>query len=94
MSKKLKLFLITLASFLFSITMMSIFYVLSYLDIQKYPTSISGYDIDQPSKLALIISLNILFTLMWFIYSFSNLYFSFINNESETLTKGNSKCHH
>ena len=70
--------------------MMSIFYVLSYLNIQKYPTSISGYDIDQPSKLTLIISLNILFTLMWFIYSFSNLYFSFINDKSGTLKKGHS----
>lgn len=91
MSKKLKLFLITLASFLFSITMMSIFYVLSYLDIQKYPTFIFyGINIEQTSKLILVISLNIVFTLMLFLYSFIELYISFIDNKSDTLTKGNS----
>lgn len=91
MSKKLKLFLITLASFLFSITMMSIFYVLSYLNIQKYPTFIFyGINIEQTSKLILVISLNIVFTLMLFLYSFIELYISFIDNKSDTLTKGNS----
>ena len=91
MSKKLKLFLITLASFMFSITMMSIFYVLSYLDIQKYPTFIFyGINIEQTSKLILVISLNIVFTLMLFLYSFIELYISFIDNKSDTLTKGNS----
>lgn len=91
MSKKLKLFLITLASFLFSITMMSIFYVLSYIDIQKYPTFIFyGINIDQMSKAILVISLNIVFTLMLFLYSFIELYISFIDGKSDTLTKGNS----
>ena len=90
MSKKLKLFLITLASFLFSITMMSIFYVLSYLDFQKYPTFIFyGINIEQQDKLILVISLNIVFTLMLFLYSFIELYISFIDDESDTLTKGN-----
>lgn len=91
MSKKLKLFLITLTSFLFSITMMSIFYVLSYLDIQKYPTFIFyGINIEQQDKLILVISLNIVFTLMLFLYSFIELYISFIDGKSDTLTKGNS----
>lgn len=91
MSKKLKLFLITLASFLFSITMMSIFYVLSYLDIQKYPTFIFyGINIEQTSKVILVISLNIVFTLMLFLYSFIDLYISFIDGKSDTLTKGTS----
>ena len=95
MSKKLKLFVITVLSFLFSITMMSIFYVLSYLDIQKYPTFIFyGINIEQTSKVILVISLNIVFTLMLFLYSFIELYISFIDNKSDTLTKGNSKCHH
>lgn len=95
MSKKLKLFVITVLSFLFSITMMSIFYVLSYLDIQKYPTFIFyGINIEQTSKVILVISLNIVFTLMLFLYSFIELYISFIDNKSDTLTKGHSKCHH
>ena len=91
MSKKLKLFLITLASFLFSITMMSIFYVLFYLDIQKYPTFIFyGINIEQTSKVILVIYLNIVFTLMLFLYSFIDLYINFIDGKSDTLTKGTS----
>lgn len=91
MSKKLKIFVITVLSFLFSITMMSIFYVLSYLDIQKYPTFIFyGINIEQQDKLILVISLNIVFTLMLFLYSFIELYISFIDGKSDTLTKGNS----
>lgn len=91
MSKKIKLFLITLASFLFSITMMSIFYVLSYLDIQKYPT----YDLfhiitmDSESKLIILISLNIVFTLILFLNTFINLYIIFIDNKNSTPNKGN-----
>ena len=95
MSKKLKLFVITLASFLSSVTLMSIFYVLSYLDIQKYPTFIFfGINIEQQDKLILVISLNIVFTLMLFLHIFLNLYISFIDNKSNNSKKGDSKCHH
>lgn len=90
MSKKLKLFLITLASFLFSIIMMSIFYVLSYLDIQKYPTDLFHIiTMDSESKLILLISLNIIYTLVLFLNTFINLYIIFIDNKNSTPNKGN-----
>ena len=90
MSKKLKLFLITLASFLFSITMMSIFYVLSYLNFQKYPTDLfHSITMDSESKLILLISLNILYTLILFLNTFINLYIIFIDNKNSTPNKGN-----
>ena len=90
MSKKLKLFLITLASFLFSIIMMSIFYVLSYLDIQKYPTDLFHIiTMDSDSKLILLISLNIVYTLVLFLNTFINLYIIFIDNKNSTPNKGN-----
>ncbi len=90
MSKKLKLFLITLASFLFSIIMMSIFYVLSYLDIQKYPTDLFHIiTMDSESKLILLISLNIVYTLVLFLNTFINLYIIFIDNKNSTPNKGN-----
>lgn len=91
MSKKLKLFLITLASFLFSITMMSIFYVLSYLNFQKYPTDLFHIiTMDSESKLILLISLNIVYTLVLFLNTFINLYIIFIDNKNNTPNKGNS----
>ena len=91
MSKKIKLFLITLTSFLFSITMMSIFYVLSYLDIQKYPTDLFHIiTMDSESKLILLISLNIVYTLILFLNTFINLYIIFIDNKNSTPNKGNS----
>ena len=91
MSKKLKLFLITLASFLFSITMMSIFYVLSYLNFQKYPTDLFHIiTMDSESKLILLISLNIVYTLVLFLNTFINLYIIFIDNKNSTPNKGNS----
>ena len=90
MSKKLKLFLTTLASFLFSIIMMSIFYVLSYLDIQKYPTDLFHIiTMDSESKLILLISLNIVYTLVLFLNTFINLYIIFIDNKNSTPNKGN-----
>lgn len=82
MNKKKKLFIIVILSIIFSLTTMSIFYILSYMDIVKYPSSIFHlFSLNEQEKLFILILMNIFFTIILFLYSFTNLYLSFINNK-------------
>ena len=78
MKNKLKLFAITILSLLFTLVIMSIFYWLTYMDIQNNPTKLFHIiTLTKKDKTIILIALNIVYTLILFIYSLINLYLSF-----------------
>ena len=78
MKNKIKLFAITILSVLFALTIMSIFYWLTYMDIQNNPTKLFHIiTLTKEDKTILLTALNIVYTLILFVYSFINLYISF-----------------
>lgn len=84
MNEKKKLFIITivLVSIIFTLITMLIFYILSYMNILQYPSTIFHiFTISKEAKLFILILMNISFTIAIFLYYFINLYLSFINNK-------------
>ena len=84
MKKKLKLSALILLAMLFSFTIMSVVYWLTYMDIQNNPTTLF-YVITMPKedKTTLLVALNIVFTIILSLYSFINLYLSFYKVDSK-----------
>lgn len=87
MKNKLKLSALILLSILFSLTIMSIFYWLTYMDIQTNPSTLFHViTMTKEDKTTLLVALNIVFTIILSLYSFMNLYLNFY--------KGNTKNVH
>ena len=82
MKNEFKLFIITVASLLFALVIMSIFYWLTYMDIQNNPTQLFHIiTLTKEDKTIILVGLNIVYTLMLFVYSFINLYISFYKGD-------------
>ena len=82
MNEKKKLFIITIVSMIFTLITIFIFYILSYMNILQYPSTIFHiFTISKEAKLFILILMNISFTIAIFLYYFINLYLSFINNK-------------
>jgi hypothetical protein len=82
MKNEFKLFIITVASLLFALVIMSIFYWLTYMDIQNNPTQLFHIiTLTKEDKTIILVALNIVYTLMLFVYSFINLYISFYKGD-------------
>ena len=82
MKNEFKLFIITVASLLFALVIMSIFYWLTYMDIQNNPTQLFHIiTLTKKDKTIILVALNIVYTLMLFVYSFINLYISFYKGD-------------
>ena len=84
MKNKLKLLFIIFLSLLFSLTIMSVIYVATYIDIQTNPTtSLHVITMTKEDKTTLLVALNVVFTIMLSLYSFINLYISFYKGDSK-----------
>lgn len=84
MKNKLKLLLIIFLSLLFSLTMMSVFYIASYMAIQNNPTTLFHViTMTKEDKTTILIALNIVYTIVLSLYSFMNLYLSFYKGDSK-----------
>ncbi len=89
MKNKLKLLLIIFLSLLFSLTIMSVIYVATYMDIQTNPTTLLHIiTLTKEDKTTILIALNIVFTIALSLYSFVNLYLSFYKGDSKGVSKG------
>lgn len=83
MKNKIKLFVITILSLLFTLVTMSIFYYLTYMNIQNNPTKLFHiFTVTKQQKTILLIALNIVYTLILFGYSSLNLYLSFYKGDN------------
>ena len=84
MKNKLKLLLIIFLSLLFSLTIMSVFYIASYMAIQSNPTTLFHViTMTKEDKTTLLVALNIVFTIVLSLYSFIDLYLSFYKGDSK-----------
>ena len=84
MKNKLKLLLIIFLSLLFSLTIMSVIYVATYMDIQTNPTTLLHIiTLTKEDKTTILVALNIVFTIALSLYSFVNLYLSFYKGDSK-----------
>ena len=84
MKNKLKLSALILLSILFSLTIMSIFYWLTYMDIQTNPSTLFHViTMTKEDKTTLLVALNIVFTIILSLYSFMNLYLSFYKGDTK-----------
>ena len=84
MKNKLKLSLIIFLSLLFSLTIMSVIYIATYMDIQTNPTTLLHViTLTKEDKTTLLVALNVVFTIMLSLYSFINLYLSFYEGDSK-----------
>lgn len=84
MKNKLKLLLIIFLSLLFSLTIMSVIYVATYIDIQTNPTTLFHViTMTKEDKTTILVALNIVFTIALSLYSFVNLYLSFYKGDSK-----------
>ena len=89
MKNKLKLSLIIFLSLLFSLTIMSVIYVATYMDIQTNPTKLLHViTMTKEDKTTLLVALNVVFTIALSLYSFVNLYLSFYKGDSKGDSKG------
>ena len=89
MKNKLKLSLIIFLSLLFSLTIMSVIYVATYMDIQTNPTKLLHViTMTKEDKTTLLVALNVVFTIALSLYSFVNLYLSFYKGDSKGVSKG------
>lgn len=78
MTNKAKLLLLIFLSLLFSLTIMSVVYVATYMDIQNNPTTLFYIiKMTKEDKTTLLVALNVVFTIILSLYSFINLYLSF-----------------
>lgn len=86
MKNKLKLLLIIFLSLLFSLTIMSVIYVATYIDIQTNPTTLLHViTMTKEDKTTILVALNIVFTIALSLYSFVNLYLSFYKGDSKRI---------
>lgn len=86
MKNKAKLLLIIFLSLLFSLTVMSVIYVATYIDIQTNPTTLLHIiTMTKEDKTTLLVALNVVFTIMLSLYSFVNLYLSFYKGDSKRI---------
>ena len=84
MKNKLKLSALILLAILFSFTIMSVVYWLTYMDIQNNPTTLFHViTMSKEDKTTLLVALNIVFTIVLSLYSFTNLYLSFYKKDSK-----------
>jgi len=84
MKNKLKLLLIIFLSLLFSLTIMSVIYIATYMDIQTNPTTLLHIiTLTKEDKTTILVALNIVFTIALSLYSFVNLYLSFYKGDSK-----------
>lgn len=84
MKNKLKLLLIIFLSLLFSLTIMSVIYIATYMSIQTNPTTLLHViTITKEDKTTLLVTLNVIFTIALSLYSFINLYLSFYKEDSK-----------
>lgn len=84
MKNKLKLLLIIFLSLLFSLTIMSVIYIATYMDIQTNPTTLLHIiTLTKEDKTTILVTLNIVFTIALSLYSFVNLYLSFYKRDSK-----------
>lgn len=84
MKNKLKLSLIIFLSLLFSLTIMSVVYIATYMSIQTNPTTLFHIiTMTKEDKTSLLVGLNIVFTILLSLYSFTNLYLSFYKGDSK-----------
>ena len=84
MKNKLKLSLIIFLSLLFSLTIMSVVYIATYVDIQTNPTTLLHViTLTKEDKTTLLVALNVVFTIALSLYSFINLYLSFYKGDSK-----------
>ena len=84
MKNKAKLLLIIFLSLLFSLTIMSVIYVATYIDIQTNPTTLFHViTMTKEDKTTILVALNIVFTIALSLYSFVNLYLSFYKGDSK-----------
>lgn len=83
MKNKLKLLLIIFLSLLFSLTIMSVVYIATYMDIQTNPTTLFHIiKMTKEDKTTLLVALNVIFTIALSLYGFINLYLSFYKGDS------------
>lgn len=86
MKNKLKLLLIIFLSLLFSLTIMSVIYIATYMDIQTNPTTLLHIiTLTKEDKTTILVALNIVFTIALSLYSFVNLYLSFYKRDSKRI---------
>lgn len=86
MKNKLKLLLIIFLSLLFSLTIMSVIYIATYMDIQTNPTTLLHIiTLTKEDKTIILVALNIVFTIALSLYSFVNLYLSFYKGDSKRI---------
>lgn len=86
MKNKAKLLLIIFLSLLFSLTIMSVIYIASYMSIQTNPTTLFHViTMTKEDKTTLLVALNIVFTIVLSLYSFTNLYLSFYKGDSKNV---------
>lgn len=86
MKNKLKLLLIIFLSLLFSLTIMSVIYITTYMDIQTNPTTLLHIiTLTKEDKTTILVALNIVFTIALSLYSFVNLYLSFYKGDSKRI---------
>lgn len=84
MKNKLKLLLIIFLSLLFSLTIMSVIYIATYMDIQTNTTTLLHIiTLTKEDKTTILVALNIVFTIALSLYSFVNLYLSFYKGDSK-----------
>ena len=84
MKNKLKLLALILLSMLFSFTIMSVFYLATYMNIQNNPTKVFYIiTMSKEDKTTLLVTLNIIYTIVLSLYSFTNLYLSFYKGDSK-----------
>ena len=84
MKNKLKLSLIIFLSLLFSLTIMSVIYVATYMDIQTNPTTLLHViSMTKEDHTTVLVALNVVFTIALSLYSFVNLYLSFYKGVSK-----------
>lgn len=86
MKNKLKLLLIIFLSLLFSLTIMSVIYIATYMDIQTNPTTLLHIiTLTKEDKTTILVALNTVFTIALSLYSFVNLYLSFYKGDSKRI---------
>ena len=63
---------------------MSVFYIASYMAIQNNPTTLLHViTMTKEDKTTLLVALNIVYTIVLSLYSFTNLYLSFYKGDSK-----------
>ena len=86
MKNKLKLLILIFLSMLFSFTMMSVFYIASYMASQQNPTTlVHVIESSKEDKTILLVALNIVYTIVLSLYSFTNMYLSFYKGDSKNV---------